>query len=776
LPSAAPARDFRLPESFTGPRASEYPKGNGRSVESEQTYAGYTRALWDEQNDALRPLHTIWMQNLLFLASKQWFEQTSFRPEAVASWRERPVTNLCMPFFKTFLAKVTKVRPAWSVIPDSSDPDDIHSAQLAQQVLEAKWAELKLGRSLRRAIGWTIATGNGYLLPYWNTSTGRMRKLEVEMEVPIYEEVDGEKIQLGVGREVVPCDENGDPKLDPETGAVKRGAKPHVVDMGEIGVRVLSPFQVRVNPEAEDDSDVSWYIVGEVRTLREIQQSWPEVFERDTSPTVSAEDVGALSDYERAFSGVMSAGDTRTSSPRDTRDEELPKALVLFYFERPCADYPDGRYWVCTKDVLLEEPGPLPEGVWPGIVHLKDIDVPGRYHAASTLENVVELNREYNELNGHIKEHHNLFIRGKWLVPRGSGIRRGSITTQPGEVIEHNPGFEPKQADLKPLPGAVYGERQRIMEDYQLVSGVHRVSMGAPPPGVTAGVAFLQLQEADDTDLGPFLAMLEESVAELTQYVLQIVQARYDEERLVYVAGPGRQYQVRAFTGADLKGAIAVVPVVESSFPWSKTAKQSMMLTLAQQMPSLFENPETGAFDRAAFARMLPVGGLDQFAASEDIDVQEALNEEDLFAHANDYGGQYPEVAWWQNHEIHYNQHVRILKAGAHLKWGEEAQARFMEHVQQTMEARDQKRAQANIEAGGTPPGPQAPPGEGAPLDQLMEQQAQGEPGMEEMMVPDTGLAPEPAAGEQRKMMAALEGMRGGEDLEDPTGMMEPPI
>jgi hypothetical protein len=761
LRSSAPAIDFRLPESFTGPRVAEYPTGKGNSVETQQEYAHYTRGLWDEQDEALRPLHDLWKQNLLFLSSRQWFDRRTFRPQVVASWRERPVVNLCRPFFKTFLAKVTKVRPAWMALPDSTDPEDVHSTQLAQQVLEAKWVELKVARVLRRAAAWTIATGNGYLMPYWNTSTGKMQKLEVEMEVPVYEDVDGEDIQVGTEMMMVPCDENGDPIIDPETRRPRDGAEPHVVDRGEVGVRVLSPFQVRVSPSAESDDDVDWYIIGEVKTLREIQQLWPDAFKEGSEITVMSEDVQALDGHDDALSGVLGS-DRPTASPSDQRDRDLPKALVLFYHEKPNTDYPDGRYWVCTKDMVLEEPGPLPEGIWPGIVHLEDVSVPGRYHAASTFEDVVEINREYNELNGQIKEHHNLFIRGKWLVPRGSGIRKGSITTQPGEVIEHLQGFEPKQADLKPLPGAVYGERQRIMEDYQLVSGIHRVSMGAPPPGVTAGVAFLQLQEADDTDLAPFLTMLEESVAELAGYFLRIVQERYTDERIAYVAGPNRQYQVRAFTGADLKGAVAVVPVAESSFPWSKTAKQSMLLTLAQQMPSLFSDPETGMFDRAAFARMLPVGGLDQFAASEDIDVQEALNEEDIFANWDEYGAQYPEVGWWQNHEIHYNQHVRILKTGSHLKWPEPAQEKFMEHVQQTMEARDQKRAERNIEAGGTPPGAQAPPGPDAEPGQLMEQQGEGEMSMEDIMPVNTGLAPEPAAGEQGKMMGRLEGMRSG--------------
>lgn len=759
----APEVDYRIPTSDTGPRVQEYPEGDGEGMDATK-YAQYTRALWDEQNEALRPLHETWYENLLFLAHKQWFKNRNgqFLPDVVPDWREQPVTNICLPFFKTFLAKATKVRPAWQVIPASPDPMDTHAAQLAEEVLEAKWTELKLGRAIRRAVGWTIVTGNAYLYPYWNTSTGRMRRLEVEMDVPVYEEVDGRKIETGTEVLLVPLDEDGEPKLG-EDGRPAPGAEPHVVDEGDIGVRVYSPFQVRVNPEAESDEDVTWFLIGEVMTLREIQQAWPEAFDEEAEANVMAEDVGAMDDYSHVFSNVM-GGNQRAASPQNTRDKDLPKALVLFYHEMPTPEYPNGRYWVCTKDTLLEKPGDLPEGVWPSLIHLRDVDMPGRYHAASTFENIVELNREYNELNGQIKEHHNLFIRGKWLVPKGSGIRKGQITTQPGEVIQYNPGFPPTQMDLKALPSAVYNERGRVLEDYQTVGGIHKVSMGAPPPGVTAGVAFLQLQEADDTDLGPFLSMLEECIAQLASAELQIIKERYTEERLIYITGPQRKFQVRAFRGADLEGAVDVIPVAESSFPWSKTAKQSMLLTLAQQMPQLFADPETGMFDRAKFARMLPIGGLDQFADQDELDVQEAQNEEDLFANYGIEGRQVPEVAWWQDHEVHFNQHVRILKSNRHLEWPEEAQALFLQHVQETMEARDQKRAQRNIEEGGTPPGEQTPPGPGAPPDQLMEQMEEGgefptDPAMDEMM--NTGLSPDPAAGEQRKMLSNLARMRG---------------
>lgn len=765
MPSVDELVDHRIPGSVRGStRVDAYPEGSGRSDEDQRAYARYTRALWDEQTEALRPLHQIWTENLLFLVNKQWYVNRNgeFVLPPVPDYRERPVINLCLPFFRTFLSKVLKTRPAWQVNPASSDPEDVQAASLGEDVLKAKWIELGLARRLREAVSWAVITGNGYLYPFWNTATGKLRELTVDVEVPKYAKTLG--IRMKVGTEVVscPCDEDGEPKLGKD-GRPIPGAQPHVVDEGEVGVKSLSPFQVRVNPEATSDDEVTWVTIGDPMTLRAVQRSWPKAFKGD-GPHPRAEDESQLKDYASSLAGVL-GGDLRTASPRDERAKELDKVLVLFHHEKPSDDYPGGRYWVtCNEDVVLEPPTELPDQVWPPVHHIVDVVIPGRYHAAASMEAVVPLNREYNELCGQIKEHHNLFIRGKWLVPQGSGIRKGRITTEPGEVVKYNPGFKPEQMDLKPLPSAVYDERSRVLDDYQLVGGIHQVSQGRPPPGVTAGVAFLQLQEADDTDFGPFLAMLEEVVARLANDVLQIVKLRYTDDRLIRISGPGRKFQVRSFTAADLEGAVDVVPVAESSFPWSKTARQSMVISLAQQMPQLFVDPDTKELDKAAFARMLPIGGLEAFADQEDIDVQEALNEEDLFSQYVP-GGQLPEIGWWQNHEAHTNQHVRILKAGTHRKWAPAAQQAFLQHVQQQMAARDQKRAEKNIANGGTPPGGQVPPGPGAPPDQLMQQQGEGPadmvdalPGLE---VPGAGGAP--ASGEQEEMiqeLAALQQMQ----------------
>lgn len=732
----------------------DYPTGKPSNEMERRKYAQYVRALWDEQEDEYRDLRQVWIQNLLFLSGRQWWVPNRhgvYAPMAVPEWREQPVYNLCLAYFRTFLAKATKIRPAWQVVPASTEPEDVHSSQLAEDVLEAKWIELKLGEALERAVAWTIATGNAFLYPYWNTRTGKIRRLEVEEDVPIF---DSQGNLLRTETMMVPCDENGEPYLKPD-GSFDLEKDPHIVDEGDVGVRVYSPFQVRVNADAETDEDVNLFIIADVVTIRDAEQRWPDYKNRFT-----AEDVSEVENYEHTLATAMENPRTGLKTgTMDRRDQHLSKVLVLHYHERPSTDYPNGRYWVCTGDHLLEEPDELPEGVWPALIHLRDVIVPGRYHGSAVLEHVVNINREYNEVNAQIKEHHNLMAKGKWLSPKGSGVKRGAITNMPGEVVEYNIGFKPEQADLKSLPSSIYAERDRILNDFERISGIHKVSMGSAPPGVTAGVAFLQLQEADDTDLGPFLAMLERSVASLAGSVLRIVQERYREERLVYITGKNNRYMVRAFQGSDLTGAIDVVPVAESAFPWSKTARQSMILTLAQTMPQMFQDPETGMFDTAKFARLLPVGGLEHIAGNEDLDIQEALREEEVFSEMMNGEEDLPQPQFWQNHSVHFQQHVRTLKSGEFEDWPEEAKAAFIAHVKQTMEMRDQKSkeaAQMNAIAQGNAPKEVYQQTGNLPPDAAVTGEAGLEPSpdVEGMMAAQPA---DPAAMEQQAMLTEID-------------------
>lgn len=84
-------------------------------------------------------------------------------------------------------------------------------------------------------------------MPYWNTETGHLRPLTVKIEAARMDE-QGNRLSVEVVE--VPADEDGEPRMTrgPEGGDVyDTEAEPTWIDDGDVGARVLSPFQVRVS-------------------------------------------------------------------------------------------------------------------------------------------------------------------------------------------------------------------------------------------------------------------------------------------------------------------------------------------------------------------------------------------------------------------------------------------------------------------------------------------------------------------------------------------------
>lgn len=677
-PGASPLLDA---DNRFGP--APYPETDDQD---ESLYAAYTNVLLEERRRGMEQLFLTWTQNLLFLAGYQWWKfdiQTgAFAPTKAPKWKEQPVYNILLPFFTHRMGKLTKNRPRLTAVAASTDPDDVESAKLGDDVLRGKWQQLSMTRVSRRWLAWLFTTGQGYVAPYWNTDSGILEPLTQLVQAEKVDPVTGAPI--GIEMVECPCDEAGEPVLD-ENGNYDMEAAPAYVDIGEIGYKVYSPFQVFPDLDAQDDDEVRQVVITEVLTVREVTRRWPHL-----AGMVSADDTTDLDRYDQLITAALAGPDTHLTGGGITREVDVPKAIVKHYFKRPDEEHPFGRNWVSVNNRLCESPGPLPDGVWPPYVRIRDIEVPGRYHADCAMTAGVGLQREYNEVNAQIKEHHNLMLRGKWLVPLGSNIRRGQITAEPGEVIQHTPGLPPTMAELRPLPQKIYDERERILGDFEYITGTHRISMGSPPPGITSGRAFLVLQEADDSDIGPLTEMYEEGMAELGWLSLQIIQRFYEEERLVRVAGDNHSFRVRAFKGADLSSIVDVVAQVGSAFPWSKTAMQSMMIEMASTVPATFMDPDTGQFDLERFRRALPVGGEDSVGLESDLDVAEAMREHEAFemweGEVDPTGApDLPTPQPWQNHRIHLRSHGRVLKSAAFRKWNPLARMLFVEHYQQTL-------------------------------------------------------------------------------------------
>jgi hypothetical protein len=241
----------------------------------------------------------------------------------------------------------------------------------------------------------------------------------------------------------------------------------------------------------------------------------------------------------------------------------------------------------------------------------------GRFYADSVVDDLISVQREYNQTRNQTIESKNRMAHPQLIAPKGS-IVASKITTEPGQVIEYELGLgTPEPLPLQNLPSYVLQEVDRLIQDFEDISGQHQVSKGQVPPGVTAASAITFLQEQDETMLATTFDSIEEGFEKLGHLTLCYVKQYWDTPRTIKVVGRDGQFNVIAFQGATLRDNTDIRIEAGSALPTSKSAKQALLMDLMSQG---FVPPEKGL-------ELMDVGGVKRLYEEIQIDSAQASRE-----------------------------------------------------------------------------------------------------------------------------------------------------
>lgn len=117
-----------------------------------------------------------WYRNMAMLDGRQYLIQIpDGRPGAgkfitppAPPHRVRSVTNKLRPIYRTELARVTSQKPNASVVPASSDDDDLFAAQAGEQIWESLYQNKKIGQVFARTAHWILVCGTGFMKVWWD--------------------------------------------------------------------------------------------------------------------------------------------------------------------------------------------------------------------------------------------------------------------------------------------------------------------------------------------------------------------------------------------------------------------------------------------------------------------------------------------------------------------------------------------------------------------------------------------------------------------------------
>lgn len=506
-------------------KAANYLK---KKVKAAKPQSRVKRQLWTymlgKKTDGLaarRFFERRWLLNLAFLAGRQYtyfhgglHEVKSLAP---VKGRIRVTDNQLMGRVRRQIADFIKNDPVMSVVPSTTEDEDIKSARAGDKFLKSFWQSNRMKKKIRQSAGWIFSCGNVFLDHRW----------------------------------------------DKRLGPIMRGEDGKMVYAGDVDVDVWSPFEVlfpTITMGEVNHHQFPWILKMKWRSLEWIVANYKE---------------GYLVKEETMAGAFLSAGTMLTGVGGDTG--RFPGALVIEFYEKPGNVFKQGASIVGANGIILEANN-YPYNAY-NLEQFKDIDIPGQFWGKATMEEAIPLQKTWNQTLSDIQEFNRLMGRGKWLVPDKSNMRVvfDNVT---GQHVYYKPvmGHKPELMTMKSMPPSFMQILDLTALSLNNLFSQHEVSQGTNKSDIRSGDMVELLREQDAHGAIPSHQIFEESLENLMIGVLRRVQKGYTQPRMIEILGRDEEVEVTAFQGTDLRGNQNVLVKKQSSLPDSRMAREARIM------------------------------------------------------------------------------------------------------------------------------------------------------------------------------------------------------
>jgi len=654
-------------------------------AERKTEEAGAVTAKWETAKKARRPWEKEWALNLSYFLGYQWVHYNeaakAVQDLAQPSWRKkfRQTVNRIFPRVRTAASLITKTTPRFVCVPNTLEEEDIAAARIAQRFLSHFERQPEHESQNQKLVLWFLVCGTAFRKIYWEPDKGPPT--------------------------CVPRMGNGD---ESESRLVWETARDGTMCLaveeareGEVAVDVCSAFEIYPDPLATCMGDARYIIQARFRPMEYIEARWGRKVGTEKPEVPPIPMVGVAPEWHQAVRDIQVGA-----------AEGMEGAVVLEYWEQPNKQAPEGAYRVVASGELLAE-GPLPyRHLVRGPMHYPyvpfyDQVLPSCFWGMSIIQQERPIQTDLNRRLSQLVENAERASRKQWKAPKGS-VDPNEWTTEPGAILEYNPRFGEPVPIVEPAPppeiGALIQFDQGAMED---ISGVRRISQGAAPPGVTAGVAMAFLQEQDETDTAPVARAYERSLGESGVHILALAREFYSEERMVLIVGRDGALETQRFKAADIESVRDVRVQAGSALPQSRAGRTQVVLDLVDR----------GLLDATKGLQML------EFAQPE-LEIERATRSRRLAEMENNEmeQGQVAVVQEYHDHPAHLDEHDTKRNSMSFRAAPPVVQKIFHEHV------REHKMFLA---AAAVPPLPETPDQQAARLAAPGPAGPAGLPGME---------------------------------------------
>lgn len=360
-------------------------------------------------------------------------------------------------------------------------------------------------------------------------------------------------ILTGVGFVKTWWDNESTDQFSNKTGSIKYGS--------------VTPFHLFVPDFREQDIEDQPYVThAYTRTVE-----WAEMYFKDAlkGHDLKASTTAASSILEDGYLNLATAN----------RPDSV---IILETWIKPGGSklFPEGGLVISVEDIIvsIDHKFPNEHGMYP---YTKFEHIPtATFYADSPLVDTNELQREYNKLRGEIQEAGRRMAKPQLLAPIGS-IVPSRMTNEPGLVIEFVPGLgAPQPMPMSPLPQYYVEQQDRILLDWEDITGEKEVTRGSAPTGVTAGTAINYLQEAANSYLTTQFQSIEEGYEKIGVQTIGLFIQYVDQQRKIKTIGADGAFDTLLLSGSDIKSGTDLRVEKDSSIPKSKAASEAKIMDM----------------------------------------------------------------------------------------------------------------------------------------------------------------------------------------------------
>lgn len=419
-------------------------------------------------------------------------------------WQEREVYNHIAPTLDIRLSKLQRVRPKMAIVPASTDENDIKTAKISKQIINAIYNKSEMSSLISQATKWSEICGTSFYKVVWNNNIGK-----------------------------------------------KIGSGEKDFYLGDVEVMVCSPFEIFPdNVCNENISDCQSIIHAKAYHINEIKNIW--------GVDVQGEDINVFS-LDSTNQGIGGFGYTSSVS-KVVADIKTNHAVVIEKYEKPTKQFPNGRLIIVAGEQLLYY-GELPyinqEDGKRGFPFIKQvsIDQPSCFWGTGIVERLIPVQRAYNAVKNRKHEFLNRISMGVLTVEDGSvdldNLEEEGLS--PGKILVYRQGASaPRFMTANQVPTDFEREEEALLSEFMLISGVSDSLRNTSNYANMSGVALQLLIEQDDSRITTTADKIKDAIKNVAGQILRLYKQYATIPRLFKLVGANGELEIMYFSSSDI--------------------------------------------------------------------------------------------------------------------------------------------------------------------------------------------------------------------------------